>query len=91
MSTNCFEPPRGHPNAPPWCSAFETALTPTAAKMIGKWYIGVVFEAANRCMVRWHGDKIDNCSQCPASALGGIHGDGEWDGGGQEDFMGNTG
>ena len=91
MSSNCFEPPRGHPNTPPSCSAFETAMRPTAAKMIDKWYIGVVLEAANRCIVTWHGDKIDNGSQCTASVMGGIHGDGEWDGGGQEEFMGNTG
>ena len=66
--------------------AFETALRLTAAKMVGKWYIGVVLEAANRCMIRWHGDKIDTCSLCPASVMGGIHGDGEWGGGGQEEL-----
>ena len=53
-------------------------MRPAAAKMIDKWYIGVVLEAANRCIVTWHGDKIDNGSQCTASVMGGIHGDGEW-------------
>lgn len=60
----------------------ETELWPTAAKLVGKWYIGGVLEAAKRCTVRWHADKMENRRQWPASVMGGTHGNGEEAGGG---------
>ena len=53
----------------------ETALWSTAAKMAGKWFLGVL-EAAERFMLRWPTDEAQQSRQRRASAMDGAQGNG---------------
>ena len=54
----------------------ETALWPSAAKKVSKWYRGVL-EAAKRFMVRWRENEAKLSRQRHVSVMGGVQGNGE--------------